>query len=92
MLTGLTLTPASMTGPCQTSTGKVTLSGKALMAGVAINLANANTAARLPSSVTVPAGATYATFAVTPAQVTVRTVGSVTAVPANANLGTTYPF
>jgi hypothetical protein len=43
-----------------------------------INLSNANAAASVPSSVTVPAAATSANFTVTTNSVTVTTVGNVT--------------
>ena len=44
-----------------------------------INLSNANVAASVPSSVSVPAAATSANFSVTTNSVTVTTVGNITA-------------
>ena len=87
-LTALALSPASITPPCQTSALKVTLSGKAPVGGVVVNLTNANPAAIVPASVTVPAGATSVALAITASAVTAKTVGNVTATPAGANFGT----
>ncbi|HEX7185977.1 MAG TPA: alpha/beta hydrolase fold domain-containing protein [Thermoanaerobaculia bacterium] len=78
-LSGLTLTPASFTGGCKSSTGKVTLIGKAPAGGIVVQLANANPVASVPASVTVPAGATSQTFAITAPAVTSNQVGAVTA-------------
>jgi hypothetical protein len=78
-LTALTLSPSTITSPCQVSTGKVTLSGKAPAGGLSVALSNANVGAVVPSSVLVPAGATFATFAINPAATSVKRTGSVTA-------------
>lgn len=78
-LSGLTLTPASFTGGCKSSTGKVTLNGKAPAGGIVVQLATANPVASVPASVTVPAGATSQTFAITAPAVTSNQVGAVTA-------------
>jgi hypothetical protein len=53
ILTGLASSPSSITGPCQTALGKVTLSGKAPAGGVLVSLTNGNAAASVP---TVPHG------------------------------------
>jgi hypothetical protein len=88
-LSGLTLTPASFTGGCKSSTGRVTLTGKAPAGGVVVQLANANPAASLPASVTVPAGATSQTFAITAPAVTSNQVGTVTATLAGVSKSAT---
>jgi hypothetical protein len=68
-----------------TSTGTVTLSGPAPGGGTVVTLAsNDSTAATVPASVTVPAGANAATFTISTSTVTAaRTVGI------TATLGTT---
>jgi thermitase len=68
-LTSLTLTPKSLTGGA-TSTGKVLLSAPAPAEGAVVLLSSADAAAAVPASVTVPAGATTATFPVTTTPVT----------------------
>jgi trimeric autotransporter adhesin len=63
-IASLSLNPASVTGG-NSSTVTVTLSGPAPSGGAQVALSSSNTtAARVPSSVTVAAGATSATFAV----------------------------
>lgn len=79
VLSGLTLTPASVAGGCATPTGKVTLSGKAPTGGLVVSLTNANPAASLPASVTVAAGATSATFPISTTTVSAIQSGAVTA-------------
>ena len=78
-LSALTLTPASVPGGCKTSTGKVTLTGKAAAGGVLVTLTNNNPAATVPASVTVPAGANSASFTINTAEVTANQTGTVTA-------------
>lgn len=64
VLTGLTLTPDSVYGG-DVSTGTVTLSGPAQAPGVEIALSSSNTAAAtVPTTVTVPAGASSAMFSI----------------------------
>jgi hypothetical protein len=64
-LSSLTLNPTSVVGGAQSSTGTVTLSGPAPANGAQVTLSSSDTtAARVPSSVTVAAGATSATFTV----------------------------
>jgi hypothetical protein len=64
-LSSLTLNPTSVNGG-NPSTGKVTLSGPAPSGGAAVSLSTSNTsAATVPPSVTVAAGATSAAFQVT---------------------------
>lgn len=78
-LSGLTLTPASVPGGCKTSTGKVTLTGKAPAGGVVVTLTNTNPAATVPASVTVPAGANNASFTINTTAVTASESGTITA-------------
>jgi len=63
-LSSLTLSPASVIGGAQFSTGTVTLSGPAPASGAQVLLSSNNSAASVPSSVTVAAGAPSATFPV----------------------------
>jgi hypothetical protein len=79
VLSGLSLTPATFIGGCQTSTGKVTLTGKAPAGGIVVNLTNGNPVASMPSSVTVAAGSTSYSFPITAPAVTSNQVGTVTA-------------
>jgi tartrate-resistant acid phosphatase type 5 len=89
VLAALGLSPLRITAPCKTATGKVTLNAKAPAGGVVINLSNTNAAVTVPTSVTIPAGATYKTFTVSaPSAVSVSESGSVTATPADPNFGT----
>ena len=63
-LTSLALSPSRVTAG-GTSTGTVMLSGPAPSSGVVVSLSSSNTnAAAVPQSVTIPAGATVATFKV----------------------------
>ena len=79
-LSSLTLNPTSVVGGVQTSTGTVTLTGPAPAGGVQILLSSGNPAAvTLPSSVTIPAGATSATFTVNTSIVLVSTSVHITA-------------
>jgi hypothetical protein len=63
-LTSLMLSPSSVSGGTQSSTGTVTLSAAAPAGGVQVRLSSDNSAAEVPSTVTVPAGASTATFPV----------------------------
>jgi hypothetical protein len=78
-LSSLSLIPTTIIGGCSTSTGKVTLNGKAPAGGAVVQLTNANAAARVPSSVTVPAGALTATFVITSTAQSVERTGAVSA-------------
>jgi hypothetical protein len=62
-LTTLTLSPTSLYGGAS-STGTVTLNGRAPTSGVVLTLSSSSASAVVPASVTVPAGATSATFTV----------------------------
>jgi hypothetical protein len=77
-LSSVSLTPSTVTGPLST-TGKVTLKGPAPAGGLVVSLSNTNSAATLPSSVTVAAGATSAKFTVKTSAVSATTTGTITA-------------
>jgi len=78
-LSQLYLTPTTVIGGCGSSAGKVVLSGSAPAGGAVVSLANTNSAATAPPSVTVPPGASSQTFTVTTARVTANVSGTVTA-------------
>jgi outer membrane protein assembly factor BamB len=73
----VTLNPTSVQGGTS-STGTVTLSGKAPAGGAAVSLSSNNAAAQVPPSVTVTAGATTATFTVTTSAVLSSTSVTIT--------------
>src|SRR5882757_6035932 len=76
-LSSVSLNPTSVTGG-NSSTGTVTLSGAAPSGGAVVTLSSSNTAAaRVPSSVTVVAGATSATFTVSTSAVAASTTVSI---------------
>jgi hypothetical protein len=77
-LASLTLNPANVVGG-QSSTGTVTLTGPAPAGGAQVFLSSSNGAARVPSSVTVPAGATGATFTVNTSFVLISTSATISA-------------
>src|SRR5207342_159623 len=78
-LVSLTLDPGTVTGGAD-STGTVTLSAAAPAAGAVVTLrSNKTTAATVPASVTVPAGATTATFPITSKAVAAGKVATITA-------------
>jgi len=78
-LSSLSVNPTSVTGG-NSSTGTVTLSGPAPTGGAQITLSSSNTtAASVPSSVTVAAGATSATFTVSTTAVAASTTVTITA-------------
>src|SRR5215218_827987 len=69
-LSSLTISPTDVVGP-DPATGTVTLSSAAPSGGFTVDLASDNTAAAtVPPSVTVPSGATRATFTVSTKEVT----------------------
>src|SRR5467141_3968011 len=77
-LSSLSVNPTSVVGGVQSSTGTVTLSGAAPSGGAVVALSSSNTAAaRVPSSVTVVAGATSATFTVSTSAVLASTTVSI---------------
>src|SRR5438046_423442 len=79
-LSALALNPTSVTGGTQSSTGTVTLSGPAPSGGAVVSLSSNNTtAARVPSSVTVAAGATTASFTVSTSAVSASVAVTISA-------------
>lgn len=87
-LTALTLNPASVRGGW-TSTGTVTLSGPAPAGGAVITLSSSNTnVATVPASITVPAGATSATFTVSTRRVSASTSVVISAQYNNTSIST----
>jgi hypothetical protein len=79
-LSSLTLNPTSVVGGLQFSTGTVTLSAPAPAGGVQVTLHTSNTGvANIPSSVTIPAGATSANFKVSTSVVLVSTSATISA-------------
>jgi hypothetical protein len=80
-LSSLTLNPTSVLGAVQSSSGTVTLSGPTPSGGTTIALSSSNTVvATVPTSVTVPAGATSASFTVNTSAVGTTTSVTITAV------------
>jgi hypothetical protein len=79
-VSSLTLNPTGVVGGLQSSTGTVTLSGPAPAGGARVTLSSSNSGvARVPSSVTVPAGATSATFTVNTSVVLISTSATISA-------------
>jgi hypothetical protein len=76
-LSGVTVSPSSVTGG-SSSTGTVTLTSAAPTGGAVVTLSDNSTAATVPTSVTVLAGATSATFTVTTSTVTASTPVTIT--------------
>ena len=77
-VSSLTLNPANVFGG-QSSTGTVTLTGPAPAGGAQVFLSSSNGAARVPTSVIVPAGATSATFMVNTSLVLISTSSTISA-------------
>jgi len=77
-LTSLTINPSTVTGGTST-TGTVTLSSAALSNGATINLSSNSSAATVPTSVTVPVGATTAQFQINTSAVTANTAATLSA-------------
>jgi len=77
-LSTLGITPAAVTGGTST-TGTVTLSGPAPAGGAFVDVWSDHEAVQVPSSVTVPAGATSATFPVIASPVTSQVIAPVSA-------------
>src|SRR5207244_8246520 len=85
-LSALTLSPTSVTGGTQSSTGTVTLSGPAPTGGAVVSLSSSNPgAAAVPSSVTVAAGGSSASFTVTTGAVAASTTVTISASFGGAN-------
>ena len=83
-LSSLILNPASVTGG-QNVTGTLTLTGAAPSAGTMVSLSNANAAASVPSSVTIPPNSSSANFPITTAAVSLTSVGNITATYSGVN-------
>jgi hypothetical protein len=83
-LSSLILNPASVTGG-QNATGTVTLTGTAPSAGTIVSLSNANAAASVPNSVTIPPNSSSANFTITTSAVSMTTVGNITAAYSGVN-------
>ena len=77
-LSALSLSPATVQGG-NSSTGTVTLSAAAPSGGAVITLSDNSAAANVPSSISVPGGATSANFTVTTTTVTASTVVPISA-------------
>jgi len=77
-VSSLTLSPTGVIGGTP-STGTVTLSGPAPAGGAQVALSSNNSAASVPSSVIVPAGATSATFRVNTSIVLISTSATISA-------------
>ena len=76
-LSAVTVNPTSVTGG-SSSTGTVTLSAAAPSGGAVVSLSDDSSAATVPASVTVPAGASSRTFTVTTTTVTTSTSVTIT--------------
>jgi hypothetical protein len=77
-LASLTLDPGSVTGG-NSSTGTVTLDAAAPEGGIVVTLESSNATAAVPASITVPQGATGATFTVSTSAVSTETSATITA-------------
>ena len=78
-VSSLTLSPSSVVGGVGSSTGTVTLSGPAPAGGAQVMLSSSNGAASVPTSVTVAAGSTSATFTVHTSIVLISTSSTISA-------------
>jgi uncharacterized protein (TIGR03437 family) len=79
---GLSISPSSVTGG-QGATGTVTMGAPAPSGGVQVGLSSNNSVARVPSSVTVQAGQSSATFPVSTSTVSTPVTATITASSAN---------
>jgi len=87
-LSSLVLNPSSVTGG-QSATGTVNLTAPAPSGGTAVTLSNANSAASVPSSITIPANLSSANFAINTTAVGTATAGNITATYAGVNKSAT---
>ena len=78
-LTSLSLNTSSVVGGVQSATCTVTLSAPAPAGGAVVRLSSSNGAASVPSSVTIPAGATSASFTVNTSIVVISTSANISA-------------
>lgn len=79
VLQSLTASPLTFPGGCKTSVGKVTLTAPAPAGGAWVQIVDQHPVATMPSGVTVPAGATSATFTIAGPVVTSTVSGTVSA-------------
>ncbi|HEV2914291.1 MAG TPA: FG-GAP-like repeat-containing protein [Pyrinomonadaceae bacterium] len=89
VLTSVVLSPGTVVGG-SSSTGTVTLNAPAPATGALVTLSDNLAASTVPPSVTIPAGATRATFTIPTAIVTVRQVGTLTASYAGLSKAATF--
>ncbi len=78
-LASLTLSPSSVIGGLESSTGTVNLTRAAPTGGAIVALFSSNGAARVPSSVVIPAGAGSASFTVSTSIVLISTSSTISA-------------
>lgn len=78
-VSSLTLSPTSVVGGLQSSTGTVTLSGPAPAGGAVVSLSSSAGSASVPSSVTVPAGSSSTSFTVNTSIVLISTSATISA-------------
>jgi len=79
VLASMTVSPSSVVGGVQSSTGTVKLNAPAPTGGARVALSSNNFAAGVPSTVLVPAGATNATFPINTSIVLISTSAIITA-------------
>ncbi|HSC43290.1 MAG TPA: hypothetical protein VLH17_13485 [Candidatus Binatia bacterium] len=77
-LSSVGLNPSTITGG-QSATGTVNLTGPTPSAGALVSLSSANPAASVPSSITIPANSSSASFTISTTTVTTTTAGNITA-------------
>lgn len=88
-LGALSVTPNTVTsGASTTVTGTVSTGAIAPTGGMLVSLASNNSAASVPSTVTIPAGQSSASFTVTWSSVTTTTVATITAMMGNVKTAT----
>jgi len=87
-LNSVMVSPSTVSGG-RSATGTVSLTAAAPSTGALVNLSSANPAASVPSSVTVPASSSSASFAVNTTAVSSTTVGNITASYSGVNRSTT---
>ena len=83
-LSSVGLNPSTITGG-QSATGTVNLTGPTPSAGALVSLSSANPAASVPSSITIPANSSSASFTISTTTVTTTTVGNITATYSGAS-------
>lgn len=87
-LSSVGLNPSTITGG-QSATGTVNLTGPTPSAGALVSLSSANPAASVPSSITIPANSSSASFTISTTTVTTTTVGNITATYSGASKSAT---